>query len=479
MPGRNRHIALALAVLLAAVVGLAALATPRARATAGQAQEVRFELQHSGTDLTLNAVDFVDALHGWAVGGEGEHNEKYALLRTVDGGQTWQSLTTGLARQLESVSFVSPMEGWVVGYEGIILHTQDGGATWTKQESGTTNRLTRVFFLDRSTGWVTVARSETILKTTDGGATWLPYAIDENDDLLNVFFVDDRNGWALGNKGAMVRSRDGGESWTAVDYGSERQMYGLYFTSVSRGYIGGHEIRSTRDGGETWAVDVPRDVLPKSINDLTFANEAFAWAVCDEGVIMHTSDAGQTWVREAEGLTRRALKGVAAAGTAHMWAVGTSGTIVHRIGPEYAPTPTPTDTPPPTATHTPTATPSPTVTPSPTATPTGPWLDPGASGDPLLLLPGRRLTVEARFGNMPETTVITGTLEGPAVFLGGEKSLEAGVTSSGSGVFPIVLEAESGASSGAPFTLTLSMAGITTVRPGRVAWQAWLPEATR
>ncbi len=37
-------------------------------------------------DVVLNAVTFVDAAHGWIVG------EQARILRTEDGGQTWESI---------------------------------------------------------------------------------------------------------------------------------------------------------------------------------------------------------------------------------------------------------------------------------------------------------------------------------------------------------------------------------------------------
>jgi hypothetical protein len=52
---------------------------------------------------------------------------------------------------------------------GTILKTVNGGASWTSQTSGTTNAYFSVFFpVDALTGYV-VGSNNTILKTTDGG----------------------------------------------------------------------------------------------------------------------------------------------------------------------------------------------------------------------------------------------------------------------------------------------------------------------
>jgi hypothetical protein len=42
---------------------------------------------------------------------------------------------------LNAVDFVSPSIGWAVGYYGTILRTTDGGTTWNSQTSGTTDNL--------------------------------------------------------------------------------------------------------------------------------------------------------------------------------------------------------------------------------------------------------------------------------------------------------------------------------------------------
>lgn len=60
------------------------------------------------------------------------------------------------------------MLGWAVGVAGTIIKTTDGGTSWNEQTSGTTVFLESVYFVDIQTGWV-VGSNGTILKTTTGG----------------------------------------------------------------------------------------------------------------------------------------------------------------------------------------------------------------------------------------------------------------------------------------------------------------------
>jgi len=69
---------------------------------------------------------------------------------------------------LLSVHFTDANTGYAVGDAGTILKTIDGGATWISQTSGTTLPLNSIYFPDADTGFA-VGNDGTILKTTNGG----------------------------------------------------------------------------------------------------------------------------------------------------------------------------------------------------------------------------------------------------------------------------------------------------------------------
>lgn len=90
---------------------------------------------------------YADSRYGWAVGSGG------AIYRTVNGGRSWQSQTSGVVVDLLDVKFIDAAEGWAVGDEGTLLHTNDGGMHWMSERSPTPHSLERIFFTDRSHGW--------------------------------------------------------------------------------------------------------------------------------------------------------------------------------------------------------------------------------------------------------------------------------------------------------------------------------------
>jgi photosystem II stability/assembly factor-like uncharacterized protein len=94
-------------------------------------------------------------------------------LNTRDGGNTWQTQTSGSKSSLSAVTFQDDGRGWVVGDEGTILNTRDGGDTWQAQWGGTNSELHAMTFTDHAQrGWA-VGDDGTILSTRDGGRTWV------------------------------------------------------------------------------------------------------------------------------------------------------------------------------------------------------------------------------------------------------------------------------------------------------------------
>jgi len=95
---------------------------------------------------TLQDVSFIDTNNGFAVGSTG------TILRTTDGGNNWDILTSGTNDDFYGVSFVDANTGTVVGNFGAILRTTDAGNHWTIQRDGMADVLFGVSFSDANTG---------------------------------------------------------------------------------------------------------------------------------------------------------------------------------------------------------------------------------------------------------------------------------------------------------------------------------------
>lgn len=90
-----------------------------------------------------NDISAVDRLTAWAALGSGDG----AILHTTNGGVTWtaQELPEGVD-DIKNIKGLSRQEAWAVSLTGTILHTTDGGETWNdvKHSSVPITRVNRM-----------------------------------------------------------------------------------------------------------------------------------------------------------------------------------------------------------------------------------------------------------------------------------------------------------------------------------------------
>ena len=239
----------------------------------------------TGMTARLRGVSAVNDRVVWASGANG------TILRTADGGATWQALTIPGAEKLDfrDIDAVSDRTAYALsigsGELSRIYKTSDAGTTWTEQF---VNRDPRAFF-DAMAFWdenrgVAVSDSVggefVILLTRDGGRTWsrapaagLPPALPNEGFFAasgtNVATWGRDHVW-LGTGAAaaarVLRSRDGGRTWqlspAPVAAGPSAGIFSIAFSDAQHGLIVGGDYKLegqamnnaaiTSDGGITW-----------------------------------------------------------------------------------------------------------------------------------------------------------------------------------------------------------------------------------
>ncbi len=242
-----------------------------------------------GSDNTgLKSVMFVDIAHGWIVGSSG--NIQY----TSSGGAVWVPQTSNTTVQLYDIHFIDLQNGWAVGSSGVILKTIDGGSNWTAGTSGTTEYLYSVYFVDANTGWVT-GEWGWAAKSVDGGNTWtrLTSLYSGNRALRSVYFHDSQTGWAVGGgtyaAGLTYRTIDGGTTWGS---GSQAPTYltSVHFADSKNGLAVGNDgvLLKTGNGGITWSIN-QANITDLIYNAVQFVDAQTAILVGGEGIILSGS----------------------------------------------------------------------------------------------------------------------------------------------------------------------------------------------
>ena len=136
-------------------------------------------------------------------------------------------------------------------------------------------------------------------------------------ELTAVTFLDADRGWAVGDRGVIWHTADGGRSWKLQISGVACRLEAVQLLDANSGWaVGGwtqpytHEthgvVLRTRDGGRTWQ-NTPGLTLP-GLTHAKFFDAKTGWAIGDASPlfpsgVFRTDDGGRTWAPVPKGDT--------------------------------------------------------------------------------------------------------------------------------------------------------------------------------
>ena len=167
---------------------------------------------------------------------------------------------------------------WAVGHDGVILASTDGGLTWSRQRAA-------------------------------------PYDPEVDDlhngvPLLDVWFADPQNGIAIGAYALMLKTRDGGASWTAhamsdgdgavVDATGDGAVDAAT-SDVAVPADGAADAGTDAEAGEKWTfseedLELEEESDPH-LNAITRTGDGSLFIVAERGIAFRSTDAGESWRR--------------------------------------------------------------------------------------------------------------------------------------------------------------------------------------
>ncbi len=265
-------------------------------------------LLDSGTTQNLNSVYFFDANIGLIVGDNG------LILRTTNGGETWDNITSATSNHLNGVSFVNADIAVVVGDGQTILRTIDGGTNWVPITCGVYCNLISID-IDVSGNGIAGGTDQTILKTDDAGATW---SITQTGYMgggwQGAQMVDGSIGFVFGSNSIFQpfvgKTTNSGASFSFYNFyfvqgtvSFEGKLYDGYFFDDFNGITAGRRwdgfgCISSTSNLSNWTTQH----FPASFYGIDFSTETDGYVVGNNGTILHTTDGGTIWEAEDSGV---------------------------------------------------------------------------------------------------------------------------------------------------------------------------------
>jgi photosystem II stability/assembly factor-like uncharacterized protein len=247
----------------------------------------------------LVAVSFVDATTVVAASADG------SMLRSVDAGQTWTAVSTGQTDPLEAMDFRAGV-GIAVTSHGTLLRSINGGAQWSTITNAAGIYSHKLSFVSDSV--VIVAQAQGVERSADAGLTWQNVPADTYFFPGDIAFSDDLHGFELpSNNGAPAfATSDGGLTWTSVPSWPlaavsnvaprlDSVRFGPGGVGLATGFYG--LLMRTTDGGQTWTrIDVSGIPDHEGLRSVAFVTATSGVAVSSTQ-LYRTSDAGLHWSR--------------------------------------------------------------------------------------------------------------------------------------------------------------------------------------
>ena len=136
-----------------------------------------------------------------------------------------------------------------------------------------------------------------ILLSTDGGKNWRQVAVPTRRTLTGVFLIDNQTAWSVGHQSVILKSGDGGETWAKANAESdpETAYLDVLFLDAKTGFIVGSygKFLSTSDGGKMWTEEKQDD--DPHFSHIIAAPNGGLWLTGEYGTVRRSDNRGASW----------------------------------------------------------------------------------------------------------------------------------------------------------------------------------------
>ncbi|MFN5630145.1 MAG: YCF48-related protein [Bacteroidota bacterium] len=249
----------------------------------------------------LNTVWFLNSDTGY-VG----RSSSFSMYKTSNGGLTWSQVFGYGGTGCYTIKFLNDTLGYAGAYNSRIYRTTNAGLSWAQQTTFQTNEeISAIDFSDITHG---VAVTESYIYRTTNGTNWGGTTFLGGNKVSGAFsptgtiIVGDTHGGIF--KGANFAT-----TYNNVNSQSGLQVFRrIKFVDAQNGWVGGdgYNILKTNNGGNTWTVTNPTTYIDY-VNDITAisASKVIIAAGSSDGKVYMTTNGGTTYTSQTLSTTNR------------------------------------------------------------------------------------------------------------------------------------------------------------------------------
>ncbi|WP_372934787.1 YCF48-related protein [Mariniphaga sediminis] len=237
---------------------------------------------------SANRITFKNSI-GYIIGNNG------TIYKSTHEGEGWNKLNTNFTDNLNSITLITE-DTIKITSSNKLFTSNNGGNTWEMApiSGGIVNDS---YFISSSEGHA-VCNNGTILKTLDGGESWTKKLSTNTfpSDFFRIVFTNDSVGFATREHNEIFKTTDRGENWQRIK--GLDAIYDMHFLDNETGYLSGEHgvMYKTTDGGSNWQYISPTGrIYAYEIYGIFFVNENEGYATGARGRILKTTNGGNTW----------------------------------------------------------------------------------------------------------------------------------------------------------------------------------------
>ncbi|MEN6370605.1 MAG: hypothetical protein ABFD64_01200 [Armatimonadota bacterium] len=220
--------------------------------------------------------------------------------RSTDRGENWVQLDSKPDADLVTALIVDRNNRVFAGTSSGLYRSTDKGATWTRCTKGMWSYIIDAFALDSEGRIYAGGDKNAVYRSDDGGNSWKKIGIGQNiiyDPHINALCITPEGHIFAVAYGSIFKSDDGGKHWINLKLKADYDIIAIFAVDDNQLYISDYSSLYTSDGqGNCDRIDLGSNIIGEKIrcNTVTAAPNGHIIIGTSDGAYIST-DKGKSW----------------------------------------------------------------------------------------------------------------------------------------------------------------------------------------